>query len=67
MGDRVKAVNMDSDDNDDDDDDIILLEVLLKPGAPYLSLSQSATPVLTRGGYNPPKQKTNDNTQHTKS
>jgi hypothetical protein len=27
----------------------------------------AATPVLTRGGYNPPKQKTNDNTQHTKS
>jgi hypothetical protein len=41
---------------------IILLEVLLKPGAPYcghfVSLTHSpATPVLTRGGYNPPKKK----------
>jgi hypothetical protein len=40
---------------------LILLEVLLKPGDPYCG-----TPVLTRGGYNFPKQKTNDNTQHAK-
>ena len=39
---------------------VILLEVLLKPGDPYcghfVSVSQSVTPpVLTRGGFNPPK------------
>ena len=41
---------------------IILLEVLLKPGDPYcghfVSVCQSVTPpVLTRGGFNPLKQK----------
>ena len=46
----------------------ILLEVLLKPGDPYcghfVSVSQSTTPVLTRGGFNPPKRKSRQKQTH---